>query len=95
MRHLAQLVRLVDIQQANWILSTRKLHGRETSPCEQGGVGRSWLDYCKDECRCWGWKKANMVVIVSVLGPGTYASRVCYDLSLGGYHDCYLPFRDE
>lgn len=42
-----------------------------------------------------GTGAANTQAIVDALGAGTYAARICYDLSLGGYDDWFLPSRDE
>lgn len=33
----------------------------------------------------------NTDTIVGMLGSGAYAARICYDLSLGGYDDWFLP----
>ena len=42
-----------------------------------------------------GTGSANTDVIVNALGSGSYAARICRDLSLGGYDDWFLPSKDE
>jgi hypothetical protein len=37
----------------------------------------------------------NTVTIVTILGEGDYAAKLCYDLVLGGYDDWYLPSQWE
>jgi len=37
----------------------------------------------------------NTNAIVALVGSGTYAARICYDLSLGGYDDWFLPSTTE
>lgn len=42
-----------------------------------------------------GTGNANTNAIVANQGAGSYAARLCYDLSLGGYSDWYLPSSEE
>ena len=42
-----------------------------------------------------GTGETNTTSIVNALGSGSYAARLCYDLSLGGYDDWFLPSKDE
>ncbi len=42
-----------------------------------------------------GTGNSNTNTIVSVLGTGTYAARLCYDLVLNGYSDWFLPSENE
>jgi len=38
---------------------------------------------------------ANTEYIVGILGAGNYAAKICYDLSIGGFDDWYLPSKYE
>lgn len=42
-----------------------------------------------------GTGNTNTNSIVSILGPGNYAAKICYDLVLNGYADWFLPSHDE
>jgi uncharacterized repeat protein (TIGR02543 family) len=42
-----------------------------------------------------GTGKINTSKIVSIQGTGSYAAKLCDDLSLSGYNDWFLPSRDE
>lgn len=42
-----------------------------------------------------GTGEANTQAIVNKLGAGSYAAKLCYDLTLGGYDDWFLPSKDE
>ncbi|MCH3916109.1 MAG: chitobiase/beta-hexosaminidase C-terminal domain-containing protein [Spirochaetia bacterium] len=55
-----------------------------------GGYGTSVSTYT-----AIGTGKANTEAIVGALGSGTYAARLCYDKTLNGYRDWFLPSRDE
>lgn len=42
-----------------------------------------------------GIGEANTTLIVSTLGSGNYAAKICADYSHGGFDDWFLPSRDE
>lgn len=42
-----------------------------------------------------GMGNANTNTIVTAQGDGSYAAKLCYDLTLSGYSDWYLPSQDE
>jgi hypothetical protein len=42
-----------------------------------------------------GSGQANTNVIISALGTGTYAAKLCDDYEYGGYTDWFLPSKDE
>lgn len=42
-----------------------------------------------------GTGNANTIAIVTKLGNGNYAAKICYDLVLNDYSDWYLPSKDE
>ena len=42
-----------------------------------------------------GTGETNTSAIVSTIGAGTYAAKLCYDLELSGYDDWFLPSKDE
>lgn len=43
----------------------------------------------------FGIGNANTNNIVALLGEGSYAAKICYDLAIEGYSDWYLPSKDE
>ena len=70
----------------------------ETAPSDQDqgrvewGERRTSVD---DTSTAIGTGKANTEAIVTKLGNGNYAAKLCYDLELGGYDDWFLPSKDE
>jgi hypothetical protein len=73
-------------------------HGLIAAPSDQGGEvewhnGSDILTNATGNAV--GAGAANTDLIVSVQGAGTYAAKLCYDLSLNGYTDWYLPSLTE
>ena len=69
----------------------------EAAPSDQSpGIewGELWTDI-EGLGQAIGTGEANTETIVASLGAGSYAARICYDLSLGGYEDWFLPSRGE
>ena len=42
-----------------------------------------------------GTGQANTTTIVEKQGAGSYAAKLCHDLTVGGYNDWFLPSKDE
>ena len=42
-----------------------------------------------------GTGQANTTAIVTIQGAGSYAAKLCHDLTVGGYNDWFLPSKDE
>ena len=42
-----------------------------------------------------GTGQANTTAIVGIQGAGSYAAKLCHDLTVGGYTDWFLPSKDE
>jgi len=42
-----------------------------------------------------GTGQANTTAIVNIQGAGSYAAKLCHDLTVGGYNDWFLPSKDE
>jgi len=42
-----------------------------------------------------GTGQANTTAIVNAQGAGSYAAKLCHDLTVGGYNDWFLPSKDE
>ena len=68
----------------------------EAAPSDQGS-GVEWGGYGTEigTDTIVGAGEANTNAIAAALGSGTYAAFICYDLSLGGYDDWFLPSKDE
>lgn len=73
-------------------------HGLITAPDDQSnGIlwsNGNWSFLGITETKI-GSGSSNTNSIVSILGEGDYAAKLCYDLVLGGYSDWYLPSKDE
>jgi len=76
-------------------------HGIIAAPTDQTTLdGIKWYnngDYKTTGAKstALGTGKANTDAIVAAEGAGNYAAYVCKNLALGGYHDWYLPSKDE
>jgi hypothetical protein len=80
------------------------LHGLIVAPTDQG-TGMPWTWEVPGQAAPFittgatattlGSGNANTNTIVSALGAGNYAAKICYDLVLNGYSDWYLPSKDE
>jgi Protein of unknown function (DUF1566) len=84
-------------------------HGLIVTPYDQS-TSIKWDNSICDQNQgvCWGGDimtgaigmavgtgNANTIAIVSKLGAGNYAAKLCYDLGENGYSDWYLPSKDE
>lgn len=82
-------------------------HGLIVTPYDQS-TSIKWDNSMCSGYTCWGGDimtgaigmavgtgNANTIAIVSKLGAGNYAAKLCYDLVLNGYSDWYLPSKDE
>ncbi len=72
-------------------------HGLIAAPSDQS-TSAQWSSYdvlTGATATDIGTGNANTNTIVSVLGAGSYAAKLCYDLVLNGYSDWYLPSNDE
>jgi hypothetical protein len=73
-------------------------HGLISAPSDQS-VGIQWYNgsYTNTTAfaSCVGCGDGNTSMIVFNQGSGSYAGKLCYDLSLGGYDDWYLPSKYE
>ena len=69
----------------------------EAAPSDQG----DWVEWGEYGTSVGGTStaigsgKSNTAKIVTALGTGNYAARLCYDFELGGYDDWFLPSKDE
>ena len=73
-------------------------HGLISAPTDQStGIGWYNGSYTNTTAfeSCVGCGDGNTSMIVYNQGAGTYAAKLCSDLSLGGYSDWYLPSKYE
>jgi hypothetical protein len=73
-------------------------HGLISAPTNQS-TGSQWYNgsYTNTTAfaSCVGCGDGNTSMIVYNQGAGSYAAKLCFDLSLGGYSDWYLPSKYE
>ena len=72
-------------------------HGLIVASDDQSS-GISWINEYKRTAATGisiGSGIVNTKEIISYQSPGSYAAKLCFDLSLEGYHDWFLPSRDE
>ena len=73
-------------------------HGLIAAPSDQS-TGIQWSNgsyiTVGDTATAIGTGMANTKAIVAAQGVGAYAAYICDTLTLGGYHDWYLPSKNE
>ena len=73
-------------------------HGLISAPSDQS-AGIQWFNGSSTNTTafssCVGCGDGNTSMIVYNQGAGSYAAKICYDLSLGGKNDWYLPSKYE
>jgi hypothetical protein len=77
-----------------------EVHGLIAAPSDQVTTGIVWSNAGNNIVTgatgtAIGTGLSNTNAIVSVQGAGSYAAKLCADLSLNGYTDWYLPSKDE
>jgi len=79
-------------------LDSTKQHGLIAASTDQSS-GIQWLNGFNQATgatgKAIGTGQANTTAIVTALGAGGYAAKLCDDLVLGGYTDWYLPSLNE
>ena len=77
---------------------TAELHGIIAAPDDQS-YGIMWNKKEYTEIPKSGTKIGtgliNTMAIVESQGPGEYAAKLCFDLTIGGHNDWHLPSKDE